>query len=193
MFFILDSDDDSNEGRENWNMEEYRDHENSAESDENAGEENDADFDESSDDMGLFESSNDSSLSDSEEDDSSDSSEGDSSTSNDDSALYDSNDTDSSNNSDSNSESSSGSSIYENDENLDEPLYDRAPITVADSIIAVIYLTFRHKLSNICLANILSLISLACLRPNNCINSLYKFNKILQDLWLRKNFLLRRL
>ena len=168
MFLFLDSGENSDEGSDNQQLGEETDFENSS-------------LAESSDDGGLYGSSNDNSYSGSDERDSSGSSDSDSSASTDESALYDSTDTDNSNNSESESDSDSDISIFENEENLNEQLYNRAPVTVSDIIIAIICLTFRHKLSNICLANILSLVSLVCLRPNNCISSLYKFNKILQD------------
>lgn len=60
---------------------------------------------------------------------------------------------------------------------LDNPVYDGSSLSVAASNVLIMKLKMRHSLSNECVQDLLSLIKLHCPTPNNCVTSLYKFNK----------------
>lgn len=77
------------------------------------------------------------------------------------------------------SNSSGESNIYEpppaeNDQD-NAPLYERAPLTVAQSILAISTVVLNHILTGSSLADILQLIQLHYPQPNFCKSRLYRF------------------
>lgn len=68
--------------------------------------------------------------------------------------------------------------------NHNEPLYPGAPITVAESILSILTLTSRFKVTGVLLSAILSIIRLHCIRPNHCVKTLYKFKNLLSKIEL---------
>lgn len=60
-------------------------------------------------------------------------------------------------------------------------LYPGAPITVAESLLAILTVALTHSLTGECLSSILQLIALHCI-GNIKINTLYKFKKYFQDI-----------
>ncbi|CAG5078015.1 Protein of unknown function, partial [Cotesia congregata] len=69
-----------------------------------------------------------------------------------------------------------------NNENLDSPLYESAPLSCGESILSILLLIIRHKLSSVVLKDILKIIRIHCSLPNLCIKSLYKFKKIFSSI-----------
>lgn len=63
----------------------------------------------------------------------------------------------------------------------DNLLYPGAPITVAESLLAILTVAFTHSLTGECLSSILQLIALHCI-GNIKINTLYKFRKYFVDI-----------
>jgi len=61
----------------------------------------------------------------------------------------------------------------------DLPLYDGAPITLSESVLSILALSFAHNLSGSSLGDILELIALHCKEPNLCRNTLFKFRSVL--------------
>ena len=66
--------------------------------------------------------------------------------------------------------------------NNDKPLYPGAPITVMESLLAILAVYLKNNLTKVALSQILELISLHCIKPNNCISSWYKLEKFLSKL-----------
>ena len=63
----------------------------------------------------------------------------------------------------------------------DEPLYEGSSLTVAESLMAIFTFTLRHKITNVCLGDMLQLIYIHCVsHANKCVKSLYKFWKLLE-------------
>ncbi|CAG5083071.1 Protein of unknown function [Cotesia congregata] len=87
-------------------------------------------------------------------------------------------DCDSSHTSDIEDDSSSNSdeSVLDED-NLNEPLYPGAPLSFQESLLSILLLTIRHKISDVLLSDILLLISAHCIEPNLCLNTEYKFKQ----------------
>lgn len=81
-----------------------------------------------------------------------------------------------------NEELSNNSSIDENFIDNDLPLYPGAFLTTIESIIAIFTLMSRFNMPGFLLDSILSLIELHCIRPNNCLKSLYKFKKLFLEI-----------
>lgn len=65
---------------------------------------------------------------------------------------------------------------------MDQPLYDGAPVTLAESMIATLDLSLRHNISGELLTDILKLTAMHCPPDNNCKTTLYKFNQYFSDL-----------
>ncbi|KAL7292310.1 hypothetical protein TKK_0013915 [Trichogramma kaykai] len=70
----------------------------------------------------------------------------------------------------------------ENTDSYDELLYARAPITVAESMLSILSLAHRFNITGTLMSSILSLIELHCIKPNNCIPSIYKLKKIFENI-----------
>lgn len=67
-------------------------------------------------------------------------------------------------------------------ENIQEPLYPGAPITVIESILSILTLITRLKISGVMLTYILELINLHCIKPNYCLTTLYRYKKFFQGI-----------
>ena len=63
-----------------------------------------------------------------------------------------------------------------------EPLYEGSSLTVPTSSVLIMKYALRHKLTQEALADLLRLVKLHCPSPNQCLSSLYKFNKQFRDL-----------
>ncbi|XP_057334280.1 uncharacterized protein LOC130673325 [Microplitis mediator] len=84
----------------------------------------------------------------------------------------------SSENSDSEEEASSTSEqSFFDDDISNEPLYPGAPLSLHESLLSVLLLTIRHKISDSLLSDILLLISTHCIEPHHCLTTKYKFKK----------------
>jgi len=68
-----------------------------------------------------------------------------------------------------------------NDEG-DRPLYPGAPLTLNQSMLAILSLSISHKLTKACLSDILKLVELHCIEPNLCATSLYRFSKYFENI-----------
>ncbi|KAJ1531912.1 hypothetical protein ONE63_000555 [Megalurothrips usitatus] len=65
----------------------------------------------------------------------------------------------------------------EPNERDNQPLYDGAPITFRESLVAILTFAMCHRLTGVCINDLLSLIALHC-RPNNlCLKTLSKFRE----------------
>ena len=51
----------------------------------------------------------------------------------------------------------------------DEPLFDGSPVSVNESSLLIMSFAVRHQLSGVALQDLLTLITLHCPKPNNCI------------------------
>ncbi|KAJ8683858.1 hypothetical protein QAD02_019650 [Eretmocerus hayati] len=71
-----------------------------------------------------------------------------------------------------------------------KPLYHGAPLTVIESVLAILNVCIRFKVSGVLLGAILELICLHCPKPNNCLKTLYKFKKFFAkvELPLKRHF-----
>ena len=68
----------------------------------------------------------------------------------------------------------------DNDElcnDANKPIYEGARISVGESILSILTVTLRFKVTGVLLSYILSLILLHCTEPNNCVKTLYKLKK----------------
>ena len=63
-----------------------------------------------------------------------------------------------------------------------DPIYAGAPLTVAESCLAIFTLVARYAVTGVLLSHILSLVEMHCMRPNKCPISLYKFKKFFSSL-----------
>lgn len=72
------------------------------------------------------------------------------------------------------------SDVASNYENV--PLYNGAPITLAESLFLILTFTMRYQLSGECLQDLLVLVSLHCVYPNLCKTSVYLFQKHFSNL-----------
>ncbi|XP_021344066.1 uncharacterized protein LOC110443942 [Mizuhopecten yessoensis] len=68
----------------------------------------------------------------------------------------------------------------EHDDNM--PIYEGATITTGQSALLILSLAFRHSLTGECISDILTCVSLHCLRKNSIHSSLYKFRKYFSEL-----------
>lgn len=59
----------------------------------------------------------------------------------------------------------------------DKPVYEGCPITVSVSMLLIMTLAMRHGLTGEALQDILTLISLHCISPNYCVESLRRFKQ----------------
>lgn len=59
----------------------------------------------------------------------------------------------------------------------DRPLYDGCPITVGVSMLLIMTVAMRHGMTGEALQDILTLVSLHCISPNYCTESLQKFKQ----------------
>ncbi|KAJ8677141.1 hypothetical protein QAD02_012928 [Eretmocerus hayati] len=87
----------------------------------------------------------------------------------------------------SSSDSGGSSNDFEDEDDrgfkgADEPLYPGAPLTTTGSIIAIFTVALRHKVTGVLPSAILSLTSLHCIRPHNCVRTLYMFKKFFAKL-----------
>lgn len=57
------------------------------------------------------------------------------------------------------------------------PLYPNSPVTLGESMHMVLTLALNHHLSGKCIGDLLQMISVHCVEPNNCLSSLYMFKK----------------
>lgn len=64
----------------------------------------------------------------------------------------------------------------------DERLYDGAPLSICESILAILSLVLRHSLSGSCLADILDLVYIHCPQPNMCTKTSYLFKKYFRNI-----------
>ena len=86
---------------------------------------------------------------------------------------------------DENSEVEDEDSNSEGEEELhaaNEPLYPGSPVTVAQSLLAVMTFALTHSLTGECIVDLLKLISVHCINKENCITSLYLFKQFFQRL-----------
>ena len=60
----------------------------------------------------------------------------------------------------------------------DQSLYDGSPMTVSEFVLGVYAIKARHDLKNVCISDWLDLFSRAIKKPNNCVSSIYKLNKV---------------
>lgn len=85
------------------------------------------------------------------------------------------------NSADDNSEHSGSDSEQEDDEvdqNIDdEPLHAGARVTFRESLLAILCFALKHKLTGVCVADLLSLIELHCGADSIALKTLYKFKK----------------
>ncbi|PIK52346.1 hypothetical protein BSL78_10775 [Apostichopus japonicus] len=63
-----------------------------------------------------------------------------------------------------------------------EPIFKGAPITLAESMLLILLFATRHSLTGEGLVDLLTLVSMHCLKPNICTTSLYMFNKFFGQL-----------
>lgn len=69
------------------------------------------------------------------------------------------------------------------DRDDDDVLYDGAPLTVGESMLAILTFALRYKLSGSCLDDLLSLIALHCRQEGNrCRKSTYQFRKFFENI-----------
>lgn len=59
----------------------------------------------------------------------------------------------------------------------DLPLYPGAPLSLGESMVAILLFDTRHKLSIVCISDLLRLIFVHCLLPNRCVKTYYRFKK----------------
>lgn len=55
-------------------------------------------------------------------------------------------------------------------------------MTILEFIVCICALKLRHNLTNVCISDILRLISIILPRPNKCPSSFYKFKKYFSDI-----------
>ncbi|XP_026465369.1 uncharacterized protein LOC113368277 [Ctenocephalides felis] len=65
----------------------------------------------------------------------------------------------------------------EREVNFDEQVYENAPITVSNSMFLILMIFLRHNVSLECIADIIAVINLHCMKSRLVKNSLYKFRK----------------
>lgn len=82
--------------------------------------------------------------------------------------------------------SDTDSSDGENDQNVndedqfvDGPIYNGAPITIAESLMAILTFYLRYTKKDVALEELLNLIILHCPPRNSCVRSMYRMKKIL--------------
>ena len=63
-----------------------------------------------------------------------------------------------------------------------ESLYEKSSLTVSSSSVLIMKYKMRHNLTQEALADLLLLIKLHCPSPNQCLSSVYHFNKQFPDL-----------
>lgn len=63
-----------------------------------------------------------------------------------------------------------------------KPLYEGAPLTLAESMLLILTLGLRHSLTGSCLVDILTLVCLHCKHPNLCKTTLHLFKKYFSNL-----------
>jgi len=71
--------------------------------------------------------------------------------------------------------SDSGEEEEEEDAFDNQPIYNGAAITVRESLLAILSFVMVHKLTGLCLHDLLSLIALHCGPNTHCLKSLYRF------------------
>ncbi|CAG5075212.1 Protein of unknown function, partial [Cotesia congregata] len=81
-------------------------------------------------------------------------------------------------------ERDSESDHEEINEPLNSPLYNGSPITIGESILSLLMLVIRHKISHVLLTDIIKIISLHCPIPNFFPRTLYKFRKFFSEFGL---------
>ncbi|KAH0534694.1 hypothetical protein KQX54_007009 [Cotesia glomerata] len=67
-------------------------------------------------------------------------------------------------------------------DHLNDPLYENAPLTLGESLLCILTFMIRHKTPKVMLADLLSLIYVHCRKPNFCIKTLYFFQKFFKNL-----------
>lgn len=72
-------------------------------------------------------------------------------------------------------------------QDLENELYSGASISVIEIILCVASLKLRHNLTDVCISDILKLISKILPQPNSCPQSFYKFKKYFSDLQIPIN------
>lgn len=92
-------------------------------------------------------------------------------------------DTSSGDTSESESETSRDSDSV-NEPDIDAEIYPNSRITIGESILAILMLIIRHKVSKKLLSAILAIINLHCPVPTNYLKSLYRFNQFFANLSL---------
>ncbi|KAJ1520365.1 hypothetical protein ONE63_003500 [Megalurothrips usitatus] len=65
----------------------------------------------------------------------------------------------------------------ENEDLNNHPLYDGARVTVGESLLLVLTFILSHRLTGLCLSDLLSLIEIHCAPNNRCVKTLYMFKK----------------
>lgn len=78
------------------------------------------------------------------------------------------------------SDESDDDDVFEDAAN--NPIYPGAPISVAESILAIFTVALRFNVPGVLLSSILSLIELHCVKPNNCVKTLYKLKKFFSNI-----------
>ncbi|KAE8741788.1 hypothetical protein FOCC_FOCC012677 [Frankliniella occidentalis] len=73
-----------------------------------------------------------------------------------------------------NQESDTDEEGFEHD---NEPIYNGARLTFRESMLAILTFILSHKLTGLCVSDLLSLIELHCGANNLCLTTLYKFKK----------------
>lgn len=69
-----------------------------------------------------------------------------------------------------------GSSDEDGDPQVNNtPLYPGAPITVVQSVLAILTVALTHHLTGACIADLLSLVAMHCIDKRNCIKTLHRF------------------
>lgn len=71
---------------------------------------------------------------------------------------------------------------HEPEAQQDLPLYNGAPISLGQSMIAILTFALVHSLSGSCLVDLLVLLNLHCMTPNLCKTSLYLFKKYFEGI-----------
>lgn len=61
------------------------------------------------------------------------------------------------------------------------PLFHGAPLSLGESILAILVFALRHKISGVCLADLLKLLSIHLPRPNHFLKTLYRFKKFFKN------------
>ncbi|XP_026292423.2 major centromere autoantigen B-like [Frankliniella occidentalis] len=75
----------------------------------------------------------------------------------------------------------------DDDDHDDDPLYNGARSTFGQSMLAILTFILSHKLTGICVNDLLSLIELHCAANNLCVKTIYKFKQYFK--MIGKNFI----